>query len=365
MGTKFVRLIHYSYLCSMTTDERYMARCLQLAACGRAGAAPNPMVGAVIVYNDTIIGEGYHRQCGGPHAEVNAIASVEDEQLLREATMYVSLEPCAHHGKTPPCADLIVRKGIPRVVIGCRDSYAEVDGKGIQKLKDAGVEVIIGVLEQECRELNRAFFTFHGKKRPYITLKWAQSADGYIDSLREEGEDFAPVKFSTEESILRVHRLRALSDAILVGRRTAVLDNPSLTTRLWPGKSPIRLVIDCKGRLDMGIRLFDNTTKTIVFTEVFRDFEWRDKVEQVIVDFKGDPLKQITEFLYEHKVQRLLVEGGARSLQEFINAGLWDEAYTESAPFMLGDGVKAPEIKNWQERETLESFGHQIEHFLA
>ena len=225
---------------AMTIDERYMARCLQLAACGRAGAAPNPMVGAVIVHNGTIIGEGYHRQCGGPHAEVNAIAAVEDERLLRESTMYVSLEPCAHYGKTPPCADLIVSKGIPRVVIGCRDSYAEVDGKGIQKLRAAGIEVTIGVLEQECRELNRAFFTYHSKHRPYITLKWAQSTDGYIDALREEGEVHEPVKFSSEESALRVHRLRALSDAILVGRRTAVLDNPSLTTRLWPGKSPSR-----------------------------------------------------------------------------------------------------------------------------
>lgn len=350
---------------AMTIDERYMARCLQLAACGRAGAAPNPMVGAVIVHKGTIIGEGYHRQCGGPHAEVNAIAAVEDEQLLHEATMYVSLEPCAHHGKTPPCADLIVSKGIPRVVIGCRDSYAEVDGKGIQKLRAAGIEVIIGVLEQECRELNRAFFIYHSKKRPYITLKWAQSSDGFIDSLREEGEEHAPVKFSTDESAMRVHRLRALSDAILVGRRTAVLDNPSLTTRLWPGKSPLRLVIDRKGTLDKGLRLFDNTTKTALFTEKLRDFEGLDKVEQVVVDFEGDVLAQITEYLYEHKVQRLLVEGGAQTLQHFIDAGLWDEAYVEWAPMTLGDGVKAPEIKNWQKKETFDSFGHRIEHFLA
>ena len=350
---------------AMTIDERYMARCLQLAACGRAGAAPNPMVGAVIVHNGTIIGEGYHRQCGGPHAEVNAIAAVEDERLLRESTMYVSLEPCAHYGKTPPCADLIVSKGIPRVVIGCRDSYAEVDGKGIQKLRAAGIEVTIGVLEQECRELNRAFFTYHSKQRPYITLKWAQSTDGYIDALREEGEAHEPVKFSTEESALRVHRLRALSDAILVGRRTAVLDNPSLTTRLWPGKSPLRLVIDRKGMLDKGLRLFGNTSKTAVFTEVLRDFEGLDKVEQVVVNFEGDVLAQIAEYLYKNKVQRLLVEGGSQTLQRFIDAGLWDEAYIEWAPIMLGDGVKAPEITNWQKKETLESFGHQIEHFLA
>lgn len=349
----------------MTTDEQYMARCLQLAACGRAEAAPNPMVGAVIVHNGIIIGEGYHRQCGGPHAEVNAIASVKDERLLHESTMYVSLEPCAHHGKTPPCADLIIRKGIPKVVIGCRDSYEEVDGKGIQKLKAVGIDVTIGVLEQECKNLNRAFFTFHGKRRPYITLKWAQSTDGYIDKSRKEGDKQSPVKFSTEETALRVHRLRALNDAILVGHHTAVLDNPSLTTRLWPGKNPIRLVIDRKNTLNKELTLFDNTTKTIVFTEVFRDFEGLERIEQVAIDFGGDGLKQIAKYLYENNIQRLLIEGGAKTLQGFIDAELWDEAYIEWAPLTLKDGVKAPEIRNWQKKETINSFGHQIEHFLA
>ena len=349
----------------MTIDERYMSRCLQLAACGREGAAPNPMVGAVIVHNGSIIGEGYHRRCGGPHAEVNAIAAVKDEQLLRESTMYVSLEPCAHHGKTPPCADLIISKGIPRVVVGCRDSYDEVDGKGIQKLKAAGVDVTVGVLEKECRELNRLFFTFHAQKRPYIILKWAQSADGYIDILRKEGDECVPVKFSTDETALRVHRLRALSDAILVGRRTAVLDNPSLTTRLWPGKNPIRLVIDRAGVLDKQLQLFDNSIKTVVFTEVFRDFPQMDRLEQVTIDFNGDVLRQVANYLYEHKVQRLLVEGGAKTLQTFIDAGLWDEAYVESTSLMLGNGVKAPMMKNVQKIETIESFGHQITHFLA
>lgn len=348
----------------MTTDERYMARCLQLARCGRAEAAPNPMVGAVIVHNGIIIGEGYHRQCGGPHAEVNAIASVKDERLLCESTMYVSLEPCAHYGKTPPCADLIVEKRIPRVVIGCRDSFDQVDGKGIQKLRDAGVDVTVGVLEKECRELNRAFFTYHGKKRPYIVLKWAQSADGYMDVLREENEEHTPVRFSTDESAIRVHRLRAMSDAILVGRRTATLDNPSLTTRLWPGKNPMRVVIDRKGVLDKRLRLFDNTVKTIVFTEVFRDFDGADKIEQVKLGFTEDIVPQIINCLYEHKVQRLLVEGGAQTLQAFIDAGLWDEATVEVAPLVLGDGVKAPILKNGQKAKTTENFGHQIEHFL-
>ena len=348
----------------MTTDERYMARCLQLAKNGRFGAAPNPMVGAVIVHDGKIIGEGYHRQCGGPHAEVNAVRSVRDEQLLREATMYVSLEPCAHYGKTPPCADMIVEKGIPRVVIGCRDSFDQVDGKGIQKLRAAGVDVTVGVLEKECLELNRAFFTYHGKKRPYITLKWAQSADGYMDKERTLHADGNAVRFSTDETTMRVHRLRALSDAILVGRRTAELDNPSLTTRMWPGEDPLRLVIDRKGELDAELKLFDGTTKTIVFTDTFRDFGGVDNIEQVQLDFAQDILPQMMEYLHARKVQRLLVEGGAALLQSFIDSDLWDEAFVEEAPFALGGGVKAPIIENERQKEKIESFGHQISHFL-
>lgn len=347
----------------MTTDERYMARCLELAAKGRFGAAPNPMVGAVIVHEGRIIGEGYHRQCGGPHAEVNAVRSVKDERLLREATMYVSLEPCAHYGKTPPCADMIIEKGIPRVVIGCRDSFDQVDGKGIQKLRRAGVEVIVGVFERECLELNRAFFTYHGKRRPYITLKWAQSADGYIDEQRAVEDGKHPVRFSTDETAVRVHRLRALSDTILVGRRTAELDNPSLTTRLWPGKSPLRLVIDRQGGLSKSLKLFDNTLKTVVFTEVFRDFDTAENVVQVTVDFSQDILPQMMDYLYTQKVQRLLVEGGATLLQSFIDRGLWDEAFVEEAPFTLGNGVKAPTIKNEMQKMKFECHGHQIYHF--
>ena len=348
----------------MTTDERYMARCLQLAACGRAGAAPNPMVGAVIVHNDTIIGEGYHRQCGGPHAEVNAIASVSDERLLREATIYVSLEPCAHYGKTPPCADLIIEKGIPRVVIGCRDSYEQVDGKGIQKLRQAGIEVTVGVLEAECIALNSAFFTFHGERRPYVTLKWAQSADGYIDLPCKEDVVHTPVKFSTDGSAQRVHRLRALSDAILVGRHTAMLDNPSLTTRLWPGKSPLRLVIDRRGTLNPSLRLFDKQVKTIVFTEVLRDFGADNMIEQVLIDFDKEVLPQILHLLHGRGVQRLLVEGGATLLHSFIDSGLWDEAYVETAPFALGDGVEAPRLKKMLEKAVFSCFGNRIEHLL-
>ena len=348
-------------------DEWYMARCLQLARNGRFETAPNPMVGAVIVHDGQIIGEGYHRQCGGGHAEVNAVSSVKDERLLRESTMYVSLEPCAHYGKTPPCADMIIEKGIPRVVVGCRDSYDQVDGKGIQKLRDAGVEVIVGVLEKECLDLNCAFFTYHGKKRPYITLKWAQSADGYIDLDRggeENSNRVDPVRFSTDDTAMRVHRLRAMSDAILVGRRTAMLDNPSLTTRLWPGKDPLRLVIDRRGRLDRKLKLFDGAAKTIVFTEVLRDFYGSEDVEQVCLDFTCDILPQMMTYLHARKIQRLLVEGGAVLLQNFIDSGLWDEAYVEEAPFALGNGVKAPRIDEGCKKEQFLCYGHQINHFL-
>lgn len=361
----------------MSTDERYMARCLQLAKNGRFGAAPNPMVGAVIVHNGKIIGEGYHRQCGGPHAEVNAVLSVKDKRLLREATMYVSLEPCAHYGKTPPCADMIIEKGIPRVVIGCRDSFDQVDGKGIQKLREAGVEVTVGVLEKDCLALNCAFFTYHSKRRPYITLKWAQSADGYIDASRsiatneisaseDKLQDYGEaVRFSTNETAMRVHRLRALNDAILVGRRTAELDNPSLTTRLWPGRNPLRLVIDKEGQLDMRLKIFDGIVKTVVFTEVFRDFSHIGNIEQVRLDFSQDILPQMMQYLHAHKVQRLLVEGGAMLLQSFIDNGLWDEAFVEEAPFNLKSGVKAPVIDNAMTREKIESFGHRIWHYLG
>ena len=348
----------------LTADEKYMTRCLQLAMNGRFGASPNPMVGAVIVYDGKIIGEGYHRQCGGPHAEVNAVRSVKDEKLLRESTMYVSLEPCAHYGKTPPCADMIVEKGIPRVVIGCRDSFDQVDGKGIQKLREAGVEVTVGVLEKECLDLNHAFFTYHGKKRPYITLKWAQSADGYIDKVRGGNENVEAVRFSTDETSVRVHRLRALNDAILVGRRTAELDNPSLTARMWPGPNPLRLVIDHKGGLPSTLKLFDGKTKTAVFTGVSRDFGCSENIEQVPLDFSHDILSQMMEYLYGQKVQRLLVEGGSVILQNFINCGLWDEAYVEEAPFVLGGGVEAPLIGEEYEKEKIECFGHQIWHFL-
>ena len=287
-----------------------MRRCLQLARCGETGAAPNPMVGAVVVCDGRIIGEGYHRKCGEAHAEVNAIAAVKEPELLSRSTIYVSLEPCAHYGKTPPCAQLIIDKHIPTVVVGCRDPFARVDGRGITMLREAGIEVREGVLEQECLWLNRRFITFHTKHRPYITLKWAQSKDGYIDHLRLTDQEPA-VHFSTPTTQALVHRLRSLHQAILVGRRTWELDHPRLDVRLWTGNNPMPVVLSQK-----------------------------------------DIPTLLTE-LYEQGIQSLLVEGGSKTLQGFIDEGLWDEARIETAPLRLGSGVKAPKIEGKKAQKLL------------
>jgi len=303
---------------------KYMQRCIQLAKCGAMGAPPNPMVGAVIVHNDTIIGEGYHRRCGGPHAEVNAIRSVRDESLLKESTIYVSLEPCSHYGKTPPCADLIIEKQIPRVVVGCMDPFAKVNGQGIRKLRDAGIEVVVGVLEKECLELNSRFITFQQQHRPWVTLKWAQSEDGFVDVDRQADEQ--PAKFSSPFTQTLVHRMRAMHQAIIVGTKTVLMDNPTLTTRLWDGPDPLRVTIDRKGVLPDSVHLKDGKVPTVIYNN-------------------GD-LKQILDDLYKRGIQSLMVEGGPQLLQHFIDAGLWDEARVEIAPITLGKGVPAPEINN-------------------
>ena len=275
-----------------------MRRCIQLAKNGQQNAKPNPMVGAVIVHNGRIIGEGYHVRCGAGHAEVNAFASVrqEDELLLAESTMYVSLEPCSHYGKTPPCADLIIKKGVRRVVIGCIDEFAEVQGRGIRKLEDAGIEVVVGVLENECKVLNRRFFTFHRKQRPYIILKWAQTANGFID------DHFQPTAISNGFTRMLSHKLRAEEDAILVGRVTDERDHPQLTVRDWNGENPKRLVID-----------------------------------------RSHPLN--IESLHAHGIQSLIVEGGAKTLQSFINDDLWDEIRVETNLIMtVAEGTIAPTV---------------------
>ena len=325
----------------MTNDEKYIKRCIELASNGLCNAAPNPMVGAVIVYRDRIIGEGYHACCGKGHAEVNAIASVKERDLLKDSTIYVSLEPCSHYGKTPPCADLIIRTGIPRVVVGCVDPFSEVSGKGIKRLRDAGIEVKVGVLEKECQHLIRRFVTFNLKKRPYITLKWAQSADGFIDIHREGGQ---AVVLSTPITSAYVHKQRAEHKAILVGRKTALLDNPSLTTRNWYGKNPLRLVIDRELSLPDNLHLFDGQTETIVFTE--KEAKDRSNLIYIKLDFQADILPQIMTVLYERKIQSLLVEGGSCLLQSFIDTELWDEIYVEHAEKALKKGVKCPTISD-------------------
>lgn len=296
-------------------DERFMRRCLQLAKNGRQNAKPNPMVGAVIVSEDgRILGEGYHVRCGEGHAEVNAFASVrpEDEQLLAGATIYVSLEPCSHYGKTPPCADLIVRKRVKRCVCGCVDSFAKVQGRGIQKIREAGIEVTVGVLEKECLELNKRFITYNTHQRPYIILKWAQTANGFLDN---EGKGMA---ISSTFTKMLSHKLRAENDAILVGRITDERDHSQLNVRDWSGKNPLRLVIDRHHPCFEGL-----------------DFS----------KGKAEVLRQIMNFLYTNKVQSLIVEGGAITHQSFLDAGLWDEIRIETATTQsVKTGTEAPRL---------------------
>ncbi|MBP3517744.1 MAG: bifunctional diaminohydroxyphosphoribosylaminopyrimidine deaminase/5-amino-6-(5-phosphoribosylamino)uracil reductase RibD [Parabacteroides sp.] len=325
----------------MIVEEKYMARCIELARGGAGHTAPNPMVGAVIVHNGKIIGEGFHRKCGEAHAEVNAVASVRDEALLRDSTIYVSLEPCSHYGKTPPCAELIIKKGIPRVVVGTLDPFPEVSGRGVRMLREAGIEVVTGVLEEEARALNPAFMTFQMRKRPYIYLKWAQSADGFLDVRREDASE-PPVRLSSAETFRRVHRLRSEVAAILVGTRTALLDNPSLTVRHWAGRSPVRVVLDRMLKLPADAHLLDGTVRTLVFTAL--EAESRPNVEYVRIDFGQEVLPQVLHYLAGQQLNSLMVEGGARLLAGFLDAGLWDEAWVETAPVVLGAGVKAPAV---------------------
>jgi diaminohydroxyphosphoribosylaminopyrimidine deaminase/5-amino-6-(5-phosphoribosylamino)uracil reductase len=319
-------------------DELFMQRCLQLAQLGAGRVAPNPMVGAVLVHQGRIIGEGYHRLYGQAHAEVDCVQRVAevDRPLISRATMYVSLEPCAHHGKTPPCADLIVAQQIPKVVIGCTDTYSEVSGKGIEKLQKAGVEVTVGMLERASRELNRRFFTFHEKKRPYIVLKWAQCPAGFMATLTGE-----PVRLSNNYSDRLVHRWRSEEMAILVGTNTALTDDPQLTNRLWAGKSPLRLVIDRELKTPRHYRLWDGTVPTWFFTE--KEATVNGQTETIQLDFRQPVLPQLMQRLYERNITSVLVEGGAYLLQRFIEAGLWDEARVISGTTtMLPEGQKAP-----------------------
>ena len=324
------------------TDEQYMQRALQLARHGAGTVAPNPMVGAVVVCDGKIIGEGFHRICGGPHAEVNAIASVKNAELLPLSTLYVTLEPCSHFGKTPPCADLIVSKKIKRVVVGCQDPFVKVAGRGIERLRDAGIEVVTGCLESKCRALIGAFITFHTLRRPYVILKWAQSADGFIDRQRTSLADGSPAKLSSQTAALYAHRLRSQVNAIIVGTRTALLDNPSLNTRLYSGKNPLRVAIDRSGKVPDTALLKNDDADTLIFTEQAR--EPHGRVSYAVVDFSTVIIPQILSELHSQNIQTLLVEGGTQLLNSFINANLWDEARVETSAITLGSGVAAPQL---------------------
>jgi len=319
-----------------------MGRCIQLAKLAAGNVAPNPMVGAVLVFENKIIGEGYHQKYGEAHAEVNCINNVQEKNktLIEKSTIYVSLEPCAHHGKTPPCADLIIKNKIKKVVIGCQDIYKEVAGKGIEKLQNAGAEVITGILEKECKDLNKRFFTFHQKQRPYIILKWAQSANGKIGSNNNER-----ILISNDYSNGLVHNWRAEEAAILVGTNTALKDNPSLTTRLWKGNNPVRIVIDKELRLPSGSKLFSKETNTVIFNFVKNAVEENSNFIKIE---KGNFLQEMLFSLYRLNIQSVLVEGGAKTLQYFIDAGFWDEARViTNEKMVIENGIAAPEMKNF------------------
>ena len=321
----------------MTSDEHFMQRALELAKLGVGNVSPNPLVGCVIVCDDTIIGEGWHKKYGEAHAEVNAVNSVREKSVLKNSTAYVSLEPCSHIGKTPPCADLLILHGIKKVVIANNDPNPLVAGNGIKKLKEAGIEVVLGVLENEGRKLNRRFFTFIEKQRPFIILKWAQTQDGFIAHSNYESR-----WISSEFSRQLVHKWRSEEDAVLVGTKTAAHDNPTLSVRDWSGRNPTRVVIDRFLRLPSNLKLFDKTQKTICYNVLKHDEH--PNLNLVRLD-EDDFINQLVQDLYKQKIQSLIIEGGAQTLRLFIDAGLWDEARIFSSTRSFGSGIAAPALK--------------------
>lgn len=324
------------YICAVNSSELYMKRCLELAELGRGRVAPNPLVGSVVVHNDRIIGEGYHQVYGEAHAEVNAIESVKDKDLIKDSIIYVNLEPCSHHGKTPPCADRISDLKPRKVVIAVKDPNPKVSGRGIEKMRNAGIEVEIGLLEEESRRLNRAFFSHFEQKRPYITLKWAQSSDGFI---APEGQQ---LWLSGHESRVISHKLRAENMAILVGANTVSIDNPSLTTRNHPGTNPIRLVLDAELELSKDHKVFDSEAKSIWFN--FKESGKEGQVEKVKLDPQQPVSNQISNVLQDLDINSLIVEGGAQTLSSFIQEGSWDEAYILESGTIISEGIPAPSI---------------------
>jgi diaminohydroxyphosphoribosylaminopyrimidine deaminase/5-amino-6-(5-phosphoribosylamino)uracil reductase len=324
----------------MEIHSAYMHRCLQLAKLGSGYVAPNPLVGALLVYENRIIGEGYHEMYGGPHAEVNCIASVktEDQSLIASSTLYVSLEPCAHFGKTPPCSNLIIQHKIPKVVVGCRDPFPKVNGKGIEQLQNAGIEVIVGIEEETCKQLNKRFFTFQQLHRPFVVLKWAQSSNLKINAY---GIDrlFITNDFSNR----LVHKWRSEEASIMVGTNTALADNPALTTRLWSGRHPVRIVVDLDLRLPQDLILFNRKFPTIVFNSI------KDEEEENLLYYKVDADEslaiQIMQALFELKLQSVIIEGGSRLLQHFIDEGIWDQICTiTNNDLVVTEGLSAPEL---------------------
>jgi diaminohydroxyphosphoribosylaminopyrimidine deaminase / 5-amino-6-(5-phosphoribosylamino)uracil reductase len=327
----------------MDTNEKYMSRCLDLGKLGAGYVSPNPMVGSVIVYRGKIIGEGFHKIYGGHHAEVNAINSVKNQQLLKESILYVNLEPCVHHGKTPPCSDIIIEKRIPKVVIGTIDPFTAVAGKGIEKMRRSGIEVTTGVLTADCLELNKRFFTSHTKKRPYIILKWAQTNDCFIDLKRGQKNYGEPVWITGDTSLRLVHKIRSTEDAILVGTNTAEKDNPSLTVRHWSGRNPLRVVIDKNLRLPNTLNLFKPASKTLVINSKKNSEE--ESVSFVKIDFEKDIPKEILTELFNRQILSLIVEGGKQILESFILKDLWDEAHVFTGDKFFFEGITAPRLK--------------------
>lgn len=338
-----------------------MQRCLELAKNGFGKTYPNPMVGSVIVYMNKIIGEGWHQKSGEPHAEVNAINSVKDKSLLPKSTLYVNLEPCSHYGKTPPCADLIVKMKIKNVVIGTIDFNSEVHGKGILHLQKNGCNVTVGILEKDCHDLNIRFFTFHQKKRPYIILKWAETKNGFIfpkynhfieyKNKETDKNNLNPIWISNEYSLQLVHKWRTEEQAILVGTTTVLNDNPRLNAREFEGESPLRIVIDRELKIPEDFNFFDSSVSTLVFTEN-NNFKQKENLVFQIIDFSENVVRQICEVLHQKNIQSVIVEGGTKTLQSFIDENLWDEARVFVGEINFEDGIKAPVIAGEKKKES-------------
>ncbi|TQO36160.1 diaminohydroxyphosphoribosylaminopyrimidine deaminase [Arenibacter algicola] len=350
MITNNLLILFYFY--EVKIHEKYISRCIQLAKNGLGTTFPNPMVGSVIVHGDKIIGEGYTSPYGGSHAEVNAINSVKDKALLSKATLYVTLEPCSHYGKTPPCADLIVRHQIPNVVIGLLDPHEKVAGKGIEKLKAAGCNVTVGVLEKECTEHHKRFLTSHTKKRPYVILKWAETADGFIAPAQDKRSDNPePYWISNPYSQQLVHQWRSQEQAILVGTNTVLVDNPKLNVRHWKGRNPIRIVLDRDLKIDNKHHVLDGSVKTIIITAQCPKIPHQEILYEAI-DFENNLATQICTILHKHEIISVIIEGGAKTLQSFIDSDLWDEARIFKGKSQFGEGLESPRIQGVLQSET-------------